>query len=194
MKCIPRIGYGFAILAGGLLSDLVAEEGYDEQTSRHTTAMQWNALTQRAEHAIRDWLLANRGEEQIPSRRYYEFWNVEQGGGPRYLLVVTGLKPAKGNYSVTDLVVIRSDPMAKPIIYEFGDPVDRYIDQVQLKADGIQLDYFRREQGAYRPNVPARSMFFFQQGYFAGSRGRVTRREATRNGAKIFLGRKSGGS
>jgi LysM repeat protein len=149
------------VLLGGGWSFSLAEEGYDEQASRHATAMEWSNLTQGAEQAIRAWLLENRGEEWIEGRRYYGFGETGPNRDKRYLLVITGLKPARGNFSVTDFVVLRKDPIAKPIIHEFGDVTDRYIDAVELKEDGIQVDYYRRELGAFRPNIPARSLFKF---------------------------------
>lgn len=123
--------------------------------------MKWSDLTLRAEQAIRTWLQENKGEEWTERRRYYEYWGHGSNQDRRYLLVVTGLKPARGNFSVTDLIVIDADPTAKPIIHEFGDVTDRNIDAVELKADGIQVDYYRREQGAFRPNIPGRSLFKF---------------------------------
>lgn len=148
------------LLSGGWLPAFT-EEGYDEQTSRHATAMEWSNLTLRAEQAIRAWLLDNRGEERIEGRRYHKFWNAGSVGGQRYLLVITGLKPARGNFGVTDFVVIHAAPATKPIIHEFGDYTDRYIDEVELRADGIQVDYYQREQGAFRPRLPRRSLFKF---------------------------------
>ena len=158
---IRRLTCGFWVIAAGLQINLVAEEGYDEQTSRHATAMEWNHMTQRAEQSIRDWLQANHGEELISSRRYYEFWNVEHKGGRRYLLVITGLKQARGNYGSIDLVVVQSERTTQPMVFHFGDPTDRYIDKVLPKSDGIQIDYFHREQGGQQPNVPGRSVFRF---------------------------------
>lgn len=149
------------VLLGTCWRAAFAEEGYDEQTSRHASAMEWAELTQRAEQAIRAWLLENKGEEQIWERHYYQFWGEQSTQTQRYLLVVTGLKQARGNYTVADLVVIRGDAKARPIILEFGDFTSRYIDEVELKPDGIQIDYYWREPGAYWPSIPRRSFFSF---------------------------------
>lgn len=141
------------------------DPGYidNEQAQRHAVAMEWSDAISRAEQSIRDWMKANHGEEQFSTRRYYSFRQYSSGSDQRYLVVVTGLKPARGNYWSIDFVVVRDRPRAKPIIYHFGDGADRYIDKVFPKPDGIMVDYHYREQGEDRPLSPGRSIFLFDR-------------------------------
>lgn len=126
--------------------------------------MEWNDAVDRAGQAVRNWLKDNRGEEQIANRRYYTFREYSPGSDPRYLLLVTGLKPARGNYSSIDFVVISDRPAGGPIVYHFGDGTDRYVDKIELKSDGIMVDYHCREEGQERPVTPRRSIFLFDRG------------------------------
>ena len=131
---------------------------------RHALSLHLSSLAEKAELAIRRKVIADHGEENVGSRRYFS--GDIDGDGKEDLLLVTSFTNAEGNYWSHDFVLVLSSAPDHPVFKNFGGKGKRSYDSISMSKRGISVEfrYYAATDALCCPSIKKKGRFVLKSG------------------------------